>query len=47
MKKHLPLTKNRQGDRQKNGGKKISGLHVFAPIFLPFPVPGRTLNLEL
>ena len=28
----------RKDGRQKNGGKKISGLHVFAPIFLPFPL---------
>ncbi len=32
----------RPDGRQKNGGKKIRALYVFAPIFLPFPLPLAT-----
>jgi hypothetical protein len=40
----LPGSIRRQKRRQKNGGKKMSGSYIFAPIFLPFPVQGIGLN---
>jgi hypothetical protein len=30
MKNHLPLAKNQQGDRQKNGGERMVRSHLFA-----------------
>jgi hypothetical protein len=36
----LPGSIRKQKRRQKNGGGKMSGSYIFAPIFLPFPVQG-------